>query len=276
MHLVARPPSVPRSRTRSPSAPRPRHGFTLIELLVVIAIIAILASLLLPSLARAKAAAISAKCKSNIHQLGVAMTIYLGDHDGFPSYFLQSPGYAGPGGWNEVKSLAAAGTRDARPFRCPSRQGIRQFDGQSYFDVIRDYGYNANGYSRSGVPLSESFLGLGGRVGAGPYPVTPVREGDVRSPAEMISVGDALANGPHQEVMESNDLMWRRESDPGSFSGPPQIWKAFAQSAEARHNRTANLGFVDTHVENRRFAPLFLDRSDRALRIWNRDHEPHR
>ena len=77
-------PSV--ASTGQPS--RPTNAFTLIELLVVIIIIAILAALLLPALAKAKLAAISTECKSNLKQMMVATLSYVDDSRGsiFPAY----------------------------------------------------------------------------------------------------------------------------------------------------------------------------------------------
>jgi prepilin-type N-terminal cleavage/methylation domain-containing protein/prepilin-type processing-associated H-X9-DG protein len=89
-----------------PSTARPRRlgrpamtgiaGFTLIELLVVITITGVLASLLLPSLSRARAAGLRAACVSNLRQVGVAVQMYAHDHEGLIPYGPVAPPFTSP------------------------------------------------------------------------------------------------------------------------------------------------------------------------------------
>src|SRR5438128_11689557 len=80
-----------RSNSRRPSAAR---GFTLIELLVVIAIIAILAAILFPVFAQARAKARAISCLSNMKQAGTAWAMYTQDYDE-----TTLPQLSGAGAW---------------------------------------------------------------------------------------------------------------------------------------------------------------------------------
>ncbi|MBI3415423.1 MAG: DUF1559 domain-containing protein [Verrucomicrobia bacterium] len=89
----------------------PPSAFTLVELLVVIAIIAILASMLLPALARAKQAARMTKCRNNLHQIGIGVQLYLSDNlDTFPPFDAAQGGQTGG-----LNSAAALGGQDPSP-----------------------------------------------------------------------------------------------------------------------------------------------------------------
>ncbi len=109
-----------------------RQGFTLIELLVVIAIIAILAGMLLPVLAKAKAKAHGIKCANNSRQLSIGLQLYVDDHDGyFPQLTAATPAPANaifPGAVTQwVDALARYVGGQTAIFSCPAVRDPNDF-----------------------------------------------------------------------------------------------------------------------------------------------------
>jgi prepilin-type N-terminal cleavage/methylation domain-containing protein/prepilin-type processing-associated H-X9-DG protein len=112
-----------------------RKGFTLIELLVVIAIIAILAAILFPVFARARAKAEQASCLSNVKQLMLATLMYCNDNDEMlmpgPMGSTVSPSTSV--GWY---GAVAKYTQNDQMFFCPAQNWAPEAAGQSFKDPL--------------------------------------------------------------------------------------------------------------------------------------------
>jgi len=112
------------------------QAFTLVELLVVIAIIALLAGLLLPVLGRAKESARATVCLSNLHQIGIALQIYVPENNNKLPVMRDvstDPAVAATNTFPAIQKVLAAQLGNTNVLRCPSdRAEFFERTGSSY------------------------------------------------------------------------------------------------------------------------------------------------
>lgn len=267
-------PALARSlnrRNACPNLPTPctpkdsGTAFTLVELLVVIAILAILAALLLPALGTAERKANITRCESNLHQLGIALELYVQEHGFYP---LATSG-GGLGSWHQALCCYAS---DA-VFYCPQEQRaaaewLQLFPTET--EINAHYGYNFIGAIRRNPPPVNP--GLGGNFvldsSGGHY--VPTRGGNVRAPAQMIAIGDSAAfiKPPayaKSEMTRTNLL----------YIAFPFTFAAWGYTGVGNwHNGGANMLFCDGHVEYAKQS-VWLAATPARRRLWNSDNQPH-
>jgi len=196
-----------------------RRAFTLIELLIVIAIIAMLISMLLPALGRAREAGRDVVCRSNIRQLGLAMFTYAGDYKVIPGAYWQSainldwcgknninyPGIGNPLHYSVLREYVSS---TDKVLECPStkRAANADFD---YTMIIRMAG------ARTDLPWKVR------------YPTQPAL--GATSPKAYFTAMPLL--------IEEDEVFYNRQFNDGSWAGVDQF--------SVRHAKGGNLAFLD-------------------------------
>lgn len=268
-----------------------RAGFTLVELFVVIAIVAVLASMVLPALSRAKFTALDAKCKSNVRQFGIALSTYTASFDAFPPSSWGTP--LVPSAeleematwWNMLSLPGAAGAvRNGVSelpgiFRCPLQRKIKvkTMGGTGQISTNQIYPLSSYGYNGWGVGLHEDGLGLGGRswIGATRVEVDPTKESAASAPADLVAFGDGFNRSVLYDKDGAQTISFEVVVSPWAHGYSPSS-APFKQTPTFKaHHGKFNRVFCDGHVEREDLNPAFKP-SDPYLARWNTDNLPHR
>jgi len=222
-------------------------GFSLVELLVVIAIIALLLSILMPSLGKARSMAWRIGCAHNLKQIGLAVNLYLGGNDDmYPC--AEDPVSASPfyclwmgRGWRAFLEPYLGGNIDANSpsvLFCPQdRTAPQEYESTSY------------GYSMAFYHSPEQIDDMNDKSDTWSsfppdVPSVPQRSSDVANPAEKILIGEWLSN--HLRIEGQDDGWWSWKGSRNYLFADGQV--RFLKAVEIR---PANDNWPDANLTKR-------------------------
>lgn len=228
-----------------------RRGFTLIELLVVMAIIAILASVLFPVLAQARAKARQSQCMSNLRQIAIAAQLYLQDYDErfFPAYYIGQGGQTQPNNYGYFfwPWLLCPYTQAFNLFWCPDEppSNCRELS-HPYFGYVFGrfpaWGYHQVLFS-PGIDVYNPTE----------YPFQPIALGKVARPAEIVLFVESITlatSGQGSTCTGYQQLGYAMVYPPQYWQGEPPLRPMSYGHCWHRHfQRFATTAFTDGHIK---------------------------